>query len=297
MTANRVFPNSGTGAAYVAGVKEEGDALWNYACVPLTVTGGTADAVQAACTVPITTLVDGMGFLFRPTGAPTGPFTIDIDAVGVKDVVDRHGNPITKGLMNIGGDYELRWRSATGKLVAVGVEAGRVGRQDWYIRADMMVARTTTPPAAGSVETTTNKVMLKSFDFDPATPEYVQFSFLAPKRWDEGTMKAKFVWSHAATATNFGVVWAIQGLSLSDDDAGDTAFGTAVTVTDTGGTTNDIYVTAETAAFTLGNTPNEGDLVVFQVYRDAANGSDTMTIDARLMGVMLYWTSNAASEA
>lgn len=297
MTANRVFPNSGTGVAYVAGVKEEGDALWNYVAVPLTVTGGTADAVVATCTIPITSLVDGMGFIFRPSSSPTGAFTINIDGVGVKDVIDCAGNPHTKGLIRSGGDYELRYRSSTGKLVAIGVEAGRVGRQDWDIRADLMIPRTTGGPASGSVETATNKVMLKSLDFDAAAAEYAQFSFIAPKRWDEGTMKAKFVWAHPATTTNFGVVWAIQGLSLSDDDAGDTAFGTAVSVTKTGGTTNDIYITAETAAFTLSNTPNEGDLVVFQVYRDATNVADTLAVDAKLLGVMLYWTSNAASEA
>jgi len=104
------------------------------------------------------------------------------------------------------------------------------------------------------------------------------------------------VWSHAATTTNFTVIWGIQGLALSNDDAADTAFGTAVTVTDVGGTTNDIYRSDESGAITIGGTPAASDVVVFQVYRDADAGGDTMAIDARLHGVMLFFTTNANTD-
>ncbi len=160
-----------------------------------------------------------------------------------------------------------------------------------------MISRTTNGAAAGTAETTTNKVMIKTLDFDASTIEYAQFQVNMPKSWNEGTMTAVFVWSHASTTTNFGVVWGIQGLAISDDDALDTAFGTAVTVTDTGGTTNDIYRTSETSAFTIGNSPAENDVVTFQVYRNATDGSDTMAIDARLHGVMLFYTTNAVTDA
>ena len=90
-----------------------------------------------------------------------------------------------------------------------------------------------------------------------AAAEFAQFSMQMPKGWNEGTVTALFVWSHAATATNFGVVWGIQGLAVSDDDALDAAFGTAQTVTDTGGTTSDLYRSPETAAVTIGGTPAE----------------------------------------
>ena len=160
-----------------------------------------------------------------------------------------------------------------------------------------MITRTTNGAAAGTAETTTNKVMIKTLDFDASTIEYAQFQVNMPKSWNEGTMTAVFVWSHASTTTNFGVVWGIQGLAISDDDALDTAFGTAVTVTDTGGTTNDIYRTSETSAFTIGNSPAENDVVTFQVYRNATDGSDTMAIDARLHGVMLFYTTNAVTDA
>lgn len=171
------------------------------------------------------------------------------------------------------------------------------GRQTLWIPAGAMTVRTTNGPGVGSVETTTNKVMISTLDFDASTIEYAQFKIRMPKGWDEGTISAEFVWSHAATATNFGVVWAIQAVTLSNDDAQDAAFGTAQTAIDTGGTTNDLYRSPETSAVTIAGTPAEEDVVVFQVYRDASNGSDTMTIDARLEGVCIFYTTNAVNDA
>jgi hypothetical protein len=171
-----------------------------------------------------------------------------------------------------------------------------VGKQSMWIPAGAMTARTTNGAASGTSETTTNKVMLKSLDFDASTDEFAQFMVNMPKGWNESTVTAIFVWSHAATTTNFTVIWGIQGLALSNDDAADAAFGSAVTVTDIGGTTNDIYRSDESGAITIGGTPAENDVVVFQVYRDADAGGDTMAIDARLHGVLLFYTTNANTD-
>lgn len=170
------------------------------------------------------------------------------------------------------------------------------GKQTIWFPAGSMTPRTTEGAASGTIETTTNRVMIKTLDFDTATQEFAQFSVQMPKGWNEGTVTFLAVWSHAATATNFGVAWSLAGLALSDDDAQDTAFGTAIVVTDTGGTTNDLYRTAESAAVTIGNTPAEGDVVVFQVARVPADGADTMAIDARLHGIALFYTTNANTD-
>lgn len=170
------------------------------------------------------------------------------------------------------------------------------GKQTIWIPASAMTARSTLGAASGTVESTTNKVMIKSLDFDAGTNEFAQFAIQMPKGWNNGTVTAQFIWSHAATTTNFAVVWGLQGLALSDDDAQDTAFGTGVEVTDTGGTTNDLYRSGATAAITLGNTPAQSDVVVFQVYRNAATGADTLAIDARLQGVAVFITTNANTD-
>lgn len=165
-----------------------------------------------------------------------------------------------------------------------------------WVPAIAMTSRTTNGPAAGSVEMTTNKQMLKTLDFDTSTQEFAQFSILMPKGWNESTITFRVIWSHASTTTNFGVAWALEAVAFSDDDAIDTAFGTAVQVTDTGGTTNDQYLTAESSALTIGGTPAEMDIVYFQIKRVPADAADTMAIDARLHGVHVYYTTAALDD-
>lgn len=148
-----------------------------------------------------------------------------------------------------------------------------------------------------AVASAANQPDIISLDFDATTEEYAQFSIPMPKGWDEGTLTAQFIWSHAATATNFGVVWGIQAVAMGDDDAIAAAYGTAQTVTDTGGTTNDIYMTAKTSAITVAGTPQAEDIVHFRVYRKSADGSDTMTIDARLHAVRLFAAINTLDDA
>lgn len=147
------------------------------------------------------------------------------------------------------------------------------------------------------IASASNQPDIATLDFDASTEEYAQFAIPMPKKWNEGTITAKFIWSHAATTTNFGVVWALQAVAVSDDDAIAAAYGTAQTVTDTGGTTNDIYMSAETSAITIAGTPAPEDLVFFRAYRVAANGSDTLAIDARLHAVVIYITTNADTDA
>jgi hypothetical protein len=191
-------------------------------------------------------------------------------------------------------DYEVMARKISdGSLHKMLLSELGIGKHLVWVPAAAMYARSTGGAAAGSVETATNKVMLKTFDFDAAAQEFVQFMIQSPKGANEGTWTAIFVWGHAATAVNFGVRWAISILALADDDAMDTAFSVQTEVTDTGGTTNDIYRSPETAAITPSNTYGENDVLVFQVSRDAVDAADTMTIDARLLGVALFYTTLA----
>lgn len=173
--------------------------------------------------------------------------------------------------------------------------ASSVGAQTIWVPATAMVARTTNGAADGKVETTTNKVMVKTLDFDAATAEYVQFSIRMPKSWNESTVAAYFLWSNASGTGN--VVWGLQGVAISDGDALDTAFGTAQTVTDAVTLAGDLMQSAVTGAITIGGTPLENDLAVFQVYRDATNASDTLAVDARLHGVVVIYTTNAGTDA
>lgn len=171
------------------------------------------------------------------------------------------------------------------------------GKETIWIPASAMIARTTNGAASGTAEMTTNKNMVKTLDFDASTQEFAQFEIAMPKSWNNGTVTFQPVWSHASTTTNFGVVWALQAVATSDDDALDVAFGTEQASTDTGGTTNDRYIGPESSAITIAGTPATGDVVQFQINRTVADGSDTLAVDARLHGIKLYITTNAATDA
>jgi hypothetical protein len=159
-----------------------------------------------------------------------------------------------------------------------------------------MYSQTTAGAAAGTVEAATNDQMIRTFDFDTTTQEFVQFAVQMPKSYNLGTVVARFVWSHAATTTNFGVVWAIDAYAYSDNVGIDQTWGTEQLIADTGGTTNNLYLTSETPAITIGGTPGSEEYVIFRVKRVPANGSDNMAIDARLHGVKIHYTTNAATD-
>ena len=149
--------------------------------------------------------------------------------------------------------------------------------------------------AAMAVAASGGSVDIQSLNFDQTTQEYAQFSVVMPRGWDKGTVDALFYWSHPA-ATAYGVVWSIESLALDNDDAIGGAFGTAVTVTDTGGTTDDLYTSGYTGEMTIGGTPSSDDMSAFQVSRVAGDGSDTLDGDARLQGVKLRFKRNYFSD-
>lgn len=278
--------------------KGTGQLLVNGSAVQLASTAATLTGTQTLTNKTLTSprvgtaVLDTNGnevFLVTATASAVNEVTVANAATGSGPTLSATG-----GDTNV--DLNLAAKGAGGVKIGGNVVT-TAGTQTVWIPAGAIKATTTSGAAIGAVETTTNKVMLNTLDFDAAAVEYGQFSIAMPKSWNEGTVTAQFVWSHAATTTNFGVAWSLAGLSLSDDDAADAAFGTAQTATDTGGTTNDIYITAATSAITIAGTPAEGDWVVFRVAREVANGSDTMAIDARLHGVRLLYTTNAANDA
>lgn len=151
--------------------------------------------------------------------------------------------------------------------------------------------------AVTTVASAANQPDIVSLDFDATTQEYAQFSIPMPKSWNEGTVTFVPIWSHTATTTNFGVVWDLQAVAVSNDDPIAVAFGTAQTSADTGGTTNDLYTGPESSAITVAGTPQAEDVVFFRISRVTGSGSDTMAVDARLHGIVLYITTDADTDA
>jgi hypothetical protein len=58
-------------------------------------------------------------------------------------------------------------------------------------------------------------------------------------------------------------------------------------VTDAAASASTIRKTSATSGITPGGTVAAGDVTCLQIYRDATNGSDDMSIDALLQGVLV----------
>ena len=170
------------------------------------------------------------------------------------------------------------------------------GQQTIWVPAGALTPTETNGAELETSELATNDVMAVGLLFDASTVELAQFAILMPKSWNEGTIIGQFVWMHPATTTNFGVVFSLAAVAFANDDALDTAFGTAVTATDTGGTTSDCYITPETGAMTVAGSPGAEELVVFQVTRVVGDGGDTMAVDAKLLGIKLHYTTDAEKD-
>ena len=126
------------------------------------------------------------------------------------------------------------------------------------------------------------------------TQEFAGFAVPFPKAYNDSTVTFQPIWTFASSSG--GVVWALQGVACSDDDASDVAYGTEQTSTDTALTAGDVHIGPTSAAITIAGTPATNDIVFFRIKRNPADGSDTLGADARLIGIRLFFTKNAADD-
>ena len=209
--------------------------------------------------------------------------------------VDTHLNQSSAGSGEVlswsGSDYA--WVSNSGS------SGGTSGTSDRIISIDAgaLVTRTTNGAASATEEYATNDVMSDHFLFDGSTEEGVQFRFHMPSDWDGNTVTAKFYWDGATGASaSDGVTWGIAMQAFQNDDALDNAFGTSVDTDDALIAVGDLHVTAESAAITIAGSPSAGDLIFAEVTRVVGDSNDTMTEDAKLIGVTIHYTASVSSQ-
>lgn len=167
--------------------------------------------------------------------------------------------------------------------------SGGAARNIW-IPASAWIPRTTSGCGVDSREIgSTNRQNFDELLFDATTDEFAQALQILPGNYNNGTIAAYFYWTAGSGSGN--VVWAIQARAFADDDPLDSAFGTVQSVTDTLIVANDMHVSPVTSAVTIGGTPLANRPIQFQISRDADSASDTLTADARLLGVEIVFTA------
>ena len=171
------------------------------------------------------------------------------------------------------------------------------GLETMWVPAAAMYGATTNGAEAAQVETTATRPDMKVLDFDAGTDEFAQFSVAFPKSWNEGTVTYQVYWTPGSTNTG-DCIFGLQGVSCGDSDTIDVVYGTAINVTDAGiGTVEDQQVSAVSSAVTIAGSPAVDQLTYFQLFRDANAGGDTFSADARVLGVKIFFTTDAANDA
>ena len=163
------------------------------------------------------------------------------------------------------------------------------GATNLWIPASAFIPKTTAGCGVDSRETTTNDQNFDELLFDTGSDEFADALVVMPSNYNNGTVTARFYWT--ASSGSGGVAWAIQGRAFANDDALDTAAGTAQLVTDTLIAANDMHITSATSAVTLGGTPAANTPIQFTIYRDVSDAADTLGVDARLLGVEIIYTA------
>ena len=217
----------------------------------------------------------------RITNAATGngPILAAISTSTTDSNIDLNINPLGTGVLKSG--------TAAVKVAVT---------ETIFVPALAMFGTTTNGADAQAVETTAIRPELKVLDFDASTAEYAQFSIAMPKSWNLGTVTYQVFWSPGNTDTG-ACLWDLQGVSCTEGDTADVVFGTAIEVSDDGiGTIEDVQMSAVSSAMTISGSPADDDYTFFQLFRNAAAGGDAFTGDARLLGIKLFYTTDAAND-
>ncbi len=215
-----------------------------------------------------------------------------ITVSGTPDYITLSGQDIVRGLIVLTTDVTGTLPIANGgtNLTALpDVEA-------WISAAAMKGLATAGAGDADKLpesrELATNDINIDFIAFDTATEEHAYFNYTLPAGWDEGTITFTPYWTAASGSGT--VVFGLAGLARSNDEAIDAAVGTEVTVTDTLLAADDVHISPESAAVTIGGTPAEGDWCYFVLARKT--GSDTLGVDAQLLGIMLKFKRASYSD-
>jgi len=170
------------------------------------------------------------------------------------------------------------------------ITSGSAVTEEIWIPAGSFTSATTNGAEITSRETTTNKVNYHYAGFDTTTSEIVWFTWTPPANWNAGTVRFKLYWTNTAGLTTETIDFDLAAVAFADDDALDTAVGTAQNVTDTWIAQNDLHITAYSSAITIAGSPSAGEEIHFKLSRDVA--SDNLTGDCDVIGILLEYSVN-----
>jgi hypothetical protein len=240
----------------------------------------------------------------KATGGPVLIVNNSIDETKLKDalvadfteVTVATGDSILFGDATDSGNTKRDTVQGVLDLAATASTAANVGLQTIWVPAAAMSPTASNPCAdIASVETTSGRPDMRVLDFDDGSDEHAQFQIAFPKSWNEGTITFQVYWCSTAADTD-GVSWGLQGVSVPDNSTIDVAYGTAIVVDDVNqGAAEEMLVSPTSSAVTIAGAAVD-TVTFFRIFRDVSDANDTAAEDARLLGVKLFFTTDAEND-
>jgi len=243
------------------------------------ITGGTAAGDDAALGY-----TSALGLVLTGQGSSND--------VTIKNDADAAVLTVPTGTTNVSVVGDL---AVGGSITDSGAAVKVAGLETIYVPAAAMYPETTNGCSDLEQVELSNGPELKCLDFAAAADDFAQFQVIFPKSWNEGTVTFQAFFT--VTGTNTGTVaWGLAGRGFADSADLNTAFGTQVVATAKAhsGTSNDIDVAAVSGAVTIAGAAAD-TLTIFQIARDVS--ADSQTGAARLLGIKLFFTTDAANDA
>jgi len=238
---------------------------------------------------------------YNDTGAAVGTVVASktVTADANKDVASLRNLTLTGELdaatLDISGNADIDGTLEADVLTVDGAAAKVAGLETIYVPAGAMYPNRTNGCSSVTQVELSNGPEIKVLDFDASSDENAQFTVCFPKSWNEGTITFQAFWTVTGTDTGT-VAWGLSGVSIADNVSIDTAFGTNVVATAKAfsGTSNDMTVSAVSGAVTVASAAVDTQ-TYFQIMRDVS--ADSQTGDARLLGIKLFFTTDAKNDA
>jgi len=277
---------------------------------------------QGTTSTNVTTIVKGSSLSIKQTnsgaGGVTPPFAdtqtiiegsadatklLRFEIDGFDAATTRILTPPNANIIIAGSDFANVWGAvnqniaATGKWQEAGVNISPIGDHDQYLTAGFFNEVTTGAIATRILGTGDNRKAIALYPFTNGVNEFIVAKYIPPTNYDGGTFTIIVDWTTETEGAG-NVLWAVAGVFVTDGDdltAAATNYGTEVILTaDTQSTINFEEHTARSAAVTPANTYVAGDALYIRIQRRGADGGDTFTQIAQLMGVNTRITTDGA---
>lgn len=160
------------------------------------------------------------------------------------------------------------------------------------IEAASMVPAATNGATVVSGEDSTNKHNRRGLSFSNSTQQFACLDLCWPKSADESTITFQFECDSTGTGN---IEFAIEAVGVGDGDTEDVAYGTPVSVIKAIASAGKKYISAASAAITIGSL-SEGDTVQFRVKR-VVTTSGNVAAAVILRKLRFFITTNTGTDA